>query len=63
MTDKAALSIIDITGREISNQSIEIKTGENNYAVSTQGIANGIYFVKVTGNSGINYLRKVIVAR
>ena len=51
------VSILDISGKLISNQIIKDK----NYPVSIRSLSNGLYFVKVTdfqGNSSISKLKK-----
>jgi hypothetical protein len=61
--DKGTITLVDITGREISKENVSIKSGENTYSLNTQGISNGIYFVKITSDAGISFCTKVVVTK
>jgi hypothetical protein len=58
--DKANISIIGITGKIISQETIETISGRNNYQTSLSGMASGVYMISVEGN-GIHHVAKFIV--
>mgnify|MGYP003461096034 FL=1 len=58
--DKANISIIGITGKIISQETIETIPGRNNYQTSLSGMASGVYMISVEGN-GIHHVAKFIV--
>ncbi|MCF6358013.1 MAG: T9SS type A sorting domain-containing protein [Draconibacterium sp.] len=56
------LSVYDIAGREIqiiSETAIPLKT--NTVEWDTNGLQDGLYFVRLVGNQGLNAIQKVIV--
>ena len=58
--DKANISIIGITGKIISQETIETIPGRNNYQTSLSGMASGVYMISVESN-GIHHVAKFIV--
>jgi len=56
------LSVIDIAGREIQVISEAVNPGRiNTIQWNTNELQNGLYFVRLTGDSGLNSIKKVIV--
>jgi hypothetical protein len=44
----ASVSILDLTGKVISIEKVEVANGFNRYQLNTNELTNGIYFVQVT---------------
>ena len=58
--DKTIISVIGITGKIISRETIETIPGRNNYQTNLSGMASGVYMISVEGN-GIHHVAKIIV--
>jgi hypothetical protein len=44
----ASVSILDLTGKMISTEKVDVANGFNQYQLNTNELTNGIYFVQVT---------------
>jgi hypothetical protein len=58
---KAVLQIIDITGRNISKQQINLTEGSNAIKLDVDGLANGKYLLHVTLSDGTRMNRPLII--
>ena len=57
---KVLLSLHDITGRVVKENSVNMKPGDNEFTFNTEGLSGGVYFVNVSG-SGMSLCKKVIL--
>ncbi len=58
---KAVLQIIDITGRNISKQQINLTEGSNAIKLDVDGLANGKYLLHVTLSDGTRMNKPLII--
>lgn len=47
----ASVSVIDLSGRVLSSEKIEVMVGMNQYHLNTANLADGIYFVSLTAGA------------
>jgi hypothetical protein len=59
---KANVDLYDVTGRKIEEMPTELVPGENNVAINTSGVANGVYFLNIIGDK-INVSKKITVGK
>lgn len=59
---KATISIIDVTGKVIATQSIDLNAGSNVQTINTAEISNGLYLVVLSAN-GKTASARVIVSK
>ena len=43
----ATIEVIDVLGRRLQSQLVKVAPGENTFALETNGLASGVYFVTV----------------
>jgi len=60
---KAVLQIIDITGRNISKQQINLTEGSNAIKLDVDGLANGKYLIHVTLSDGTRMNMPLIISK
>jgi len=61
-TFEAGVRITDAVGRTVSFQpKVAFPQGESKYALRTEGLANGLYFVSLEGKSGRNVLKMSVL--
>jgi hypothetical protein len=60
---KAVLQIIDIKGRNISKQQINLTEGSNSIQLEVNGLANGKYLIHVTLSDGTRMNMPLIIAK
>ena len=59
VTEKANVEILDISGKVVYNESLDIYSGTNNHGNDLQGLSTGTNSIRVTGNR-INAVVKVV---
>lgn len=47
---KAAVSVIDITGKQVYNENYNFNKGSNTVLINTTNLSNGLYVVEINGN-------------
>jgi hypothetical protein len=52
---------MDITGRELRTQSLDIQTGQGQYQLDVRGLRAGVYLLQLEGNDGRRLSRKIVV--
>lgn len=57
---EVTVTLFDLAGKAVYNNTVQGVSGLNNIAVPTQEVGQGIYMVKISGNSGASF-SKVIV--
>ncbi|MFI5202763.1 MAG: T9SS type A sorting domain-containing protein, partial [Candidatus Kapaibacterium sp.] len=63
-SDVAELRIFDVTGREVRSMPLGmLSIGEHESELSTAGLPNGIYFVRVTGGNGEVCAARLVIER
>ncbi len=64
LTDAAQIRVFDVTGREVRTIALGVITaGEHEREISTAGLPNGIYFVRVIGSNGEVAAGRLAIAR
>ena len=58
----AVIEICDVSGQQLKAVSLQAQAGVNNQLLNVDGLAAGIYFVKLGTTEG-NFLNKIIVCR
>jgi hypothetical protein len=56
------ITLYDISGREVSQESVAIHEGANSFAEKTDQLQNGIYFVQLKG-AGISASQKLVISK
>jgi len=59
--DKAQLVIVDLSGRIVKQQSLNIVNGDNVFTMNVNGLAAGTYIVKAIANNGHETIGKTFV--
>ncbi len=55
------LSMFDVTGKIVKNERFTLEQGLNNILISTEDIAGGIYFIRVTSKTNLIFNQKLIL--
>lgn len=56
----SAVSIVDLTGKELQNHLIQANEGENLVFLNTQSLAAGVYMVKIKTGNGVQTLQFIV---
>jgi|GEM_PF-1229620 len=56
----AEATIMDMSGNVVSNTSFDVKKGNNNLSINTQGLSKGIYVLRLSGKEGDFTYRKFV---
>lgn len=59
VSEKTNVEILDISGKVVYRESLEIYSGTNTHTIDVQSLSTGAYSVRITGNS-INAVQKVV---
>jgi hypothetical protein len=59
-TGNAAITITDVTGREVYNSNFSMNSASGNTAINLAGLNNGMYFIRIN-TAGINYSEKLMI--
>ncbi len=54
------ISLYEVSGRIVYKEQIRTNTGTNKLPISLKGLSNGIYFLKVTDESGVKQEKLII---
>ena len=60
-TQKLTISIMDIVGQVVYNNSLAIKEGVATISIGSLALAKGIYFVEIVTNDSATYSEKMII--
>ena len=60
-TEKGAVVITDVTGREVYSNTIDMQAGAGMTQINLSGISNGLYIINIKSAS-VNYNNKIQVA-
>jgi hypothetical protein len=55
----ANISIIDITGKTVTQMTVALNAGNNQSSVSTEGLSKGVYTLKISGEQQL-FTQKII---
>ena len=58
---EATISIIDLKGQVLQTQHTDLKADKNNILLNTEALTNGLYFVKISTNTGVKMLKMEVV--
>ncbi|QLH44199.1 MAG: T9SS type A sorting domain-containing protein [Bacteroidota bacterium] len=56
---QAELKIMDATGRLVKTVSLSLTEGLNTTQVSMEGLADGMYMIRLSNDKGLNYSQLV----
>ncbi|HOI00663.1 MAG TPA: C10 family peptidase [Bacteroidales bacterium] len=59
--ERLEATLMDITGRELRTQSLDIQTGQGQYQLDVRGLRAGVYLLQLEGNDGRRLSRKIVV--
>jgi hypothetical protein len=59
--DNLALEVTDLTGRIILSKEVAATAGMNQYTIDLSDAAKGMYMVRVTGNAGVQVVKRLAV--
>ena len=60
---KVQVTVMDISGRQISAEAIELAGDDQVHSLSTSDLSAGIYLITVNGENGMNKTGKLIIAK
>jgi hypothetical protein len=60
---KVRIALMDISGRQISSETIEIAGDDHIHSLQTSSLTAGIYLISVAGENGINKTGKLVVTK
>ncbi|MFM7766241.1 MAG: T9SS type A sorting domain-containing protein, partial [Bacteroidota bacterium] len=59
VSEKTNVEILDISGKVVYRESLDIYSGTNTHGINAQGLSTGTYSIRITGNS-VNAVQKVV---
>ncbi|MBL7765055.1 MAG: T9SS type A sorting domain-containing protein [Chitinophagaceae bacterium] len=55
----ARLKVMDATGRIVRTVDMQLQAGQNQSSISLEGLADGMYLIKVSNDKGLNYSQTI----
>jgi hypothetical protein len=55
----AQVKILDATGRVVRAIDMQLQAGNNKSDIRMEGLADGVYMVKITNNKGLNFSQTI----